>query len=439
MAQVVVTVETGSIAEELGIRPGDQLVSINGERVIDFIDYQALSANEEIDLVMLRDGKQIEYSLEKDDWEPLGMTFETDMMSGIRNCANKCIFCFVDQLPPNVRPTMRVKDDDWRMSLMMGNYVTLTNVGDNELNRIIRRGASPLYISVHATDPELRCYLLGNPRAGNIMDQLKKLADAGIQFHTQAVLCPGINDGEYLEQTIADIASLYPAALSLALVPVGLTGHRTGLENLRTYRYYEAQDVLDIAEKWRKKLRKEIGTNFVFPSDEFYLQAKRAVPSDSSYEGYEQIDNGIGLIRLFRTEFEDAYAELPEKLRREKPAKHELAIVTGVSAAPSMRDIVENFPVAGVHCTVYPLKNHFFGETVTVAGLLTGGDLVDQLKDVQCDAFLIPEVMLRDGEDTFLDDMTLPQVEKALGKKFIVTGRRGDEFLNVLVDFASQK
>lgn len=439
MAQVVVTVEKDSIAEELGILPGDQLVSINGERVIDFIDYQALSANEEIDLVMLRDGRQIEYSLEKDDWEPLGMTFETEMMSGIRNCANKCIFCFVDQLPANVRETMRVKDDDWRMSLMMGNYVTLTNVSDNELDRIIRRGASPLYISVHATDPELRCHLLGNPKAGNIMDQLQKLADAGIQFHTQAVLCPGINDGEHLEQTIADIASLYPAAQSLALVPVGLTGHREGLHELRPYRYYEAQDVLDIAEKWRKKLRKEIGTNFVFPSDEFYLQAKRSVPSDSSYEGYEQIDNGIGLVRLFRTEFEDAYAELPEKLRREKPAKHELAIVTGVSAAPSMRDIVENFPVAGVHCTVYPLKNTFFGDTVTVAGLLTGGDLMEQLKDVRCDAFLIPEVMLRDGDDTFLDSTTLPQVEKALGKKIIVAGRRGDEFLSVLTDFANQK
>ena len=439
MAQRVVSVEQDSIAEELGILPGDELVSINGEPVIDFIDYQALSANEEIDLVMQRAGKQIEYSLEKDDWEPLGLVFESDMMSNIRNCANKCIFCFVDQLPEGVRETMKVKDDDWRMSLMMGNYVTLTNVGERELERIIKRGASPLYISVHATDPELRAHLLGNKNAGNIMDQLKKLAEGGIQFHTQAVLCPGINDGEQLERTIEDIASLYPAAQSLALVPVGLTGHRDGLAELRPYRPHEAQAVLDIADAWRKELRNIFGTNFVFPSDEFYLQAKREVPSDASYEGYEQIDNGIGLIRLFRTEFEDAYAELPEKLRREKPAKHELAIVTGMSAASTMRNIVESYPIAGVHCTVYPLKNNFFGETVTVAGLLTGRDLIEQLKGVQCDAFLIPEVMLRDGEDTFLDDTTLPQVEEALGRKFIVTGRRGGEFLQVLTDFANRK
>ena len=439
MAQIVITVEQDSIAEELGIRPGDELVSINGERVVDFIDYQALSANEEIDLVMRRDGKTIEYSLEKDDWEPLGMTFESEMMSGIRNCANKCIFCFVDQLPENVRESMRVKDDDWRMSLMMGNYVTLTNVSDPELDRIIRRGASPLYISVHATDPDLRCRLLGNPKAGNIMQQLKKLADAGIQFHTQAVLCPGINDGEALEQMIEDIASLYPAARSLALVPVGLTGHREGLTELHTYRPHEAQAVLDIADAWRKELRNMFGTNFVFPSDEFYLQAKRPVPSDSSYEGYEQIDDGVGLIRLFRTEFEDAYAELPEKLRREKSAKHELAIACGISAAPSLKDIVVSYPVSGVHCTVYPLKNNFFGETVTVSGLLTGGDLIQQLKGVECDAVLIPEVMLRDGEDTFLDDTTVQDVENALGKRLIVVGRRGDEFLSVLTDFANQK
>lgn len=439
MAQRVVSVEQDSIAEELGILPGDELVSINGERVIDFIDYQALSANEEIDLVMLRGGEQIEYSLEKDDWEPLGMVFENDMMSGIRNCANKCIFCFVDQLPAGVRETMRVKDDDWRMSLMMGNYVTLTNVGDKELDRIIKRGASPLYISVHATDPELRCHLLGNPKAGNIMDQLKKLADAGIQFHTQAVLCPGINDGEQLERTIEDIASLYPAAQSLALVPVGLTEHREGLENLRPYRPHEAQAVLDIADAWRKELRNMFGTNFVFPSDEFYLQAKREVPSDASYEGYEQIDNGIGLIRLFRTEFEDAYADLPDKLRKEKPVKHELAIACGTSIGRELRDLTESHPIAGVHCTVYPLKNTFFGETVTVSGLLTGGDLITQLKGIECEAILIPEVMLRDGEDTFLDDSTVSDVEKALGKRIVVVGRRGDEFVQALTDFANSK
>ena len=439
MAQRVIAVEEGSIAEELGILPGDEMLSINGERVLDFIDYQALSANEQIDLVMRRAGEEIEFSFEKDDWEPLGMTFDSEMMSGIRMCANQCLFCFVDQLPEHVRPSMRVKDDDWRMSLMMGNYVTLTNVGDRELERIIRRGASPLYISVHATDPELRAHLLGTERGALLMDQLKKLAAGGIQFHTQAVLCPNLNDGEQLERTISEIAALYPAALSLALVPVGLTTHREGLCPLRTYRPQEAQAVLEIADRWRKKLRREIGTNFVFPSDEFYLQAKRDVPSDSAYEGYEQIDNGVGLVRALLTEFDEAYVELEPKWKKSVPARHELAIACGVSIAPVLRDLVENHPVTGVHVSVVPLVNHFFGETVTVSGLLTGGDLVDQMRSVSCERILITEVMLRDGEDTFLDDMTLSDAERALNRPITVVGRRGEDLLNALLSVAKGK
>ncbi len=429
MPHTIIAVEPGSIAEQLELRAGDRLVSINGRQVIDWIDYQAFTSEESITLVVERDGEETEYSLEKDDWEPLGLTFDSQLMSGVRECVNKCIFCFVDQLPACARESLRVKDDDWRLSLMMGNFVTLTNVSESELRRIVERHASPLYISVHTTDMKLRAYMLGTERGALLMKQLNRLKEGDIQFHAQAVLCPGINDGPQMEKTIADLAALYPACQSLALVPVGLTDHREGLCGLRKYTRDEARAVLDAAEKWQKKLLKKYGTNFVFPADEFYLAAKRPVPPDEFYEDYAQIENGIGMMRLLETELEEAWEEAD--LESARPGR--LIVVTGVSVAPFMKSLMKRFRIPGVEVEVVPIENGFFGPSVTVTGLLTGSDLIRGLAGRSADRVLITECMLRDQEDVFLDDMTLDEVQEKVGIPFVKVGRRGDELLDAMM------
>ncbi len=432
MAQEIRGVEPGSIADQLGIRPGDRLVSINGEPVFDLIDYQALCAEEQIDLSIRRDGESLEFAFEKDEYEALGLEFADAMMSGIRNCCNECVFCFVDQLPRNVRESMRVKDDDWRTSLMMGSFVTLTNVGPKEIQRIIRRNASPLYISAHATDDALRAELLGTARGMGLMNQLRALSQGGIEFHLQAVLCPGLNDGAALRQTIGDLAGLMPSALSLALVPVGLTGHRDGLPGLKPYDRDSAEAVLQIADEWRKALLKRHGTRFVFPADELYLLAGRAFPLDEAYEGYLQIDNGVGLCRLLETEFDEAYlawrgGAAPVKGNRQ------VAIACGVSVAPFMKALLDNHPIPGVEITVHCVENRFFGPTVTVSGLITGSDLIRGMEGVQADRILITECMLRDGEEVFLDDVTLAQARAEIGVPITPVGRSGEDLLHAII------
>lgn len=433
MAQTIVSVDAGSPAARAGIRAGDELLRINGECVVDLLDYEALCAEARLRLALRREGKTWERTVEKDEYESLGLNFATPLMSGMRLCCNKCMFCFVDQLPQNARPSLRLKDDDWRMSLMMGNYVTLTNVSDRELERIVRRHASPLYISVHAMEPLLRSSILGTPRAMRLPEQLKTLAEGGIEFHAQAVLCPGFNDGEALEYTISRLAALHPAARSLALVPVGLTDHREGLCTLHKYTPEEARAVLDIADRWREKLLRELGTRFVFPSDEFYLAAGRPLPEDGEYEDYEQIDDGVGMLRLLQTEFDEAYRELPEAMKRPGGAV-KLTIACGVSAAPFLREMLAARPVTGVSTAVRPVENRFFGPSVTVSGLLTGGDLLRELQNEECAAVLVTVCMLRDGDNVFLDDMTLEEVSRALKKPVIPVGRRGDELLSAILE-----
>ena len=433
MAQRIVSVDGGSLAQAAGIRAGDELLRVNGETVVDLLDYEALCADARVRLRVRRGGEETEYDVEKDEYEPLGLNFETPLMSGMRLCCNKCLFCFVDQLPQNARPSLRLKDDDWRMSLMMGNYVTLTNVSDHELDRIIRRHASPLYISVHAMEPGLRSRILGTPRGARLPEQLKRLAGGGIEFHAQAVLCPGLNDGEALADTIEKLAAMHPAARSLALVPVGLTDCREGLHPLHKYTPEEARGVLDIAERWRERLLKKLGTRFVFPSDEFYLAAGRPLPEDGEYEDYEQIDDGVGMLRLLETEFSEAYADLPEERKQPGGGKTLLA-ACGVSAAPFLRQMFAAHPLTGLTVDVRALENGFFGPSVTVSGLLTGGDLVRGLLGAEGAAVLISACMLRDGETVFLDDMTLEEVSRALKKPVIPVGRRGDEVLSAILE-----
>jgi putative radical SAM enzyme (TIGR03279 family) len=419
-------VEPGSLAARLGLKAGDRLVKIDGQSVIDLIDYQALCCTSKLRLTTERGGKQTEFSIEKDDYEPLGLEFDGQLMSGVRSCCNQCVFCFVDQLPQNSRPTLHVKDDDWRLSLMMGNFVTLTNVGPRELDRIIARRASPMYISVHATDPELRARMLGTPRGAGILQQLDKLARGGIRFHLQAVLCPGYNDGEALDRTISDLAALRPAALSLALVPVGLTSHRLGLTDLKPFDAASAARVLDQVDSWRARLV-ESGSGFVQAADEFYILAGRPFPDEEAYEDYPQIENGVGMCRLLEREFDEAYHL--DKLTA-RPAR--IVIACGVSVQPFLEKLIREHPLPGVEIRVVPLANGFFGKTVTVSGLLTGGDLIRGLQNIQADRVLITECMLREGDEVFLDGMALHEVSEALGLDILPVGRRGDQLLDAL-------
>ncbi len=433
MAQKILSVERGSPAQRAGLLAGDEILRIGGETIIDFLDYQALTAEGRLRMDMRRNGRERVVYVRKEEYEPLGLNFEKPMMSGMRMCCNHCLFCFVDQLPAHVRPSMRLKDDDWRMSLMLGNYVTLTNVSDREIERIIRRHASPLYISVHAVDPELRARVLGQSRGARLMDQLRRLSEGGIEFHTQAVLCPGINDGPALEQTILRLAEI-PGTLSLALVPVGLTGHREGLHPLRPYMPQEAQSVIDTANHYREKLLKERGTRFVFPADEFYLIAGMDLPGDEEYEGYAQIDDGVGLLRLLETEFDEAWRGLEAQQRRSDGEKKRVLIGCGISAAPFLRRLLEEHPLTGVQARVIGVENRFFGSTVTVSGLVTGGDLCRCLQAEEGERILITGCMLRSEGDRFLDDMTLEEVQARLGRRVVPVGRSGEDLLQALLD-----
>jgi len=441
MKHRITQIDRGSIAQELGIKPGDLLTAMNGEIVRDLIDYQALSAQSKMSLTIERGGETIDFSFEKDEYEPLGLNFAENLMSGVRCCANRCVFCFEDQNPPGVRPTLSSRDDDWRLSLMTGSFVTLTNVPDMELERIIRRHASPLYISVHATDPDLRAKLMGNEKAGRIMEQLKRLADGGIRFHAQAVVCPGLNDGEQLEKTIHDIAALSPAALSLAIVPVGITCHREGRFPLRLFTREEARRTIEICHRWRAICRQHFGTAFVHPADELYLIAGMELPEDGEYEGYEQIENGVGMLRLMETEYAAAYDDAKEydELPKERADKARVCIATGMAAADFMRSMLEKRPVPGVSVRVQAVENRFFGHTVNVAGLLTGRDLLDEetgIANAPEEEIWITECMLREGEEIMLDDMTVEQLSERLGKRIRIIRRGGENIFDALCDAA---
>ena len=409
--QRIVRVEDGSIAQEMGIRPGDVLRAINHKIVLDLIDYQAFVCSRHMVLDLEREGEGYRLDFLKDPYRPLGLGFEQMLMSPQRDCVNRCLFCFVDQLPTSARSTLRVKDDDWRMSLMMGNFVTLTNVSDGELERIIQRRCAPLYISVHATDPQLRAKLLGQRRGAKIMEQLNALAAAGLTFHTQAVICPGLNDGDTLKRTMEELYALYPAAQSLALVPVGLTGHREGLYPLTPFDQAGAARLLDQAEAMRSRCLAETGDPFVYPADELYLLAGRDFPPDAAYGDYPQIENGVGLCRLLDTQYKEAWALAD--FSRARPGR--VAIACGTSAAPFLDGMLKEKPVPGVTTVIYPVWNDFFGPSVTVSGLITGGDLMRAMKGVACDRLLISQAMLREGESVFLDNTTLAEVEAALG------------------------
>jgi len=370
------------------------------------------------------------YEIEKYDYEHLGLKFENDLLT-MRSCANKCIFCFVDQLPPNMRKTLYVKDDDWRMSVLFGNYVTLTNVSEREIQRIIDQHISPLYISVHATDVELRRHMLGNPKAQDIMAILRRFAEAEIYFHTQIVLCPEINDGFYLRQTFEDLFTLYPYCQSLAVVPVGLTYHRKKLHKLKKFNSSDAKHIVEEITKWQESCLEFKGSRFIYPSDEFYVQAKLPIPNASEYEDFMQIENGVGMLAKFKQEVLDYIPNMPPWIPDRK-----VSIATGVSSADFMKEMVdilnEHFPNLTVN--IFPITNFFFGESVTVTGLLTGRDIAVQLdgKDVGSEIFIC-NTMLRGENGKFLDDLSVNDVENWINKKITPIDNLGSAFVQALL------
>ena len=432
MAVRIQSVTPASPAHKAGIRPDELIVSINGEPVLDEIDYQALSADRDLLLVVADPSSQRELRIRKGEWEPLGLCLDETRSMKPRHCCNRCLFCFVDQLPQGMRSTLYVKDDDWRHSLMMGNYVTLTNVSEEEFRRILRRKASPLYISVHATDPDVRCAMLRNPKAGNLMERLTLLKEHGLEFHCQIVLCPGINDGPVLRRSLEDLSSLFPAARSVAIVPVGLTVHRAGLTELKRFDAASASAFLDMIHACQERFLRDLGTRFVFPSDEFYCICHRPLPSDPEYEGYPQIENGVGMLRLLDQECRDAAEDLLPGRKPSSADKKTVLIPTGVSAHPFISDLVARYAPETADVRVIAVKNHFFGETITVTGLIVGQDLIRALRGIDCDEILLCDTMLRENTDRFLDDMTLEDVRKTLAHPVRVIPNNGEALIRAL-------
>lgn len=409
--KLITMVECDSPASKRGVCAGDVLLSCNGEPVLDLIDYEKLTAERNLTLLLLRDGQPYTLHVRKEEYEPLGLCFETSLMSRMQTCRNHCIFCFIDQMPKGVRTSLQVKDDDWRMSFIMGNYVTLTNVDDEEFTRILKRRVSPLFVSVHATDPEVRSRMMRNPTAGCLMDRLSALKQEGLRFHAQIVLCKGINDGEILNKTLLELASLSPALASVAVVPVGVTKYREGLYPLETFDSESSRLVIAQVTELQERFLQQYGSRLVFLSDEWYLNADLPIPDDACYEAYDQIENGVGLLRQFERAF-------TEGLKGYEPLLYPktVSIAGGVAAAPFFATVYAPLRLFQIDLEMFPIPNRYFGGNVHVAGLVTGQDLVNELRGkLMTEELLIPHNMLREQEDIFLDGMTVQEAEQALG------------------------
>lgn len=412
---VIISVEKGSIAEEIGIEPGDVLISINDKEIKDVFDYRYMINDDYLEMVLAdSDGEEYIAEVEKDYDEDIGIVFESGLMDDARSCRNKCIFCFIDQLPKGMRETLYFKDDDTRLSFLQGNYVTLTNMKESDIDRIIYYHLSPINISVHTTNPELRKMMLHNNKAGNIMERMKKLAAAGIELHLQVVLCKNVNDGKELDRTIGDVVKLFPQAESMSIVPVGLTKYREGLYEQEPFTKEDAEKVLDQIEGWQKKNLEKYGSRIIYAADEFYLKAEREIPQPENYEDFPQFENGVGMLSLFKSEFYDMLPDIKERTDR----KRTVSVATGVAAYGLIKEVCDKISEKCENTTinVYCIKNNFFGEMITVAGLLTGHDIIDQLRDKELGEYLVlPDTLLRNGETVLLDDIYLEDIEKALG------------------------
>lgn len=429
----IIRVAEGSLAEELGLVPGDKVVSINGTKLRDIIDLSFAFAEEEIDLLIEHaDGEQEMISFDKDIDEELGAEFASAVFDGIRRCANNCYFCFVNMVAPHMRSSLHIKDDDYRLSFLYGNFVTLTNMVEADFRRIEQLHLSPLYVSVQCMNPELRAKMLRCKRAALISEQLDRLEAAGADYHTQVVLCAGLNDGPELERTIRELVARRPHVLSLAIVPVGITKFRTDPYPLRQFDAAGAAAVIDEAERWQARLRAETGRTFLYLGDEFYFLAGREVPPEEYYDGFPQLDNGIGLTRSFLKDFAETESG---GAGYEEPVY--LDVVTGTSVAPVLERLAQSVQLSNLHVRIVPVPNEYFGTTVNVSGLLTGGDITRTLKALpgKRTGILIPEPALRAGEDIFLDDMTLGELRAQFPEARIEPVQNGVDYKRALTDW----
>ncbi len=428
----VLALEPDSPAARAGVQLGDVITHVNGQPVLDIVDFAFLSAGEQVALDMLRnDAEPLHFEITKGYDEDLGIEFGDDLFDRVHICKNKCVFCFLYQQPKGLRPSLYIKDDDYRLSFLHGNYLTLTNMGEAEFQRVIDQKLSPLFVSIHATDPEVRGRMLGRKGPEPILPRLEMLADAKIQVHGQVVLCPGYNDGAQLEQTVRELAELHPEArgtyggvLSVAVVPVGLTQFRDRLAALTTCSPEFSRSVVEASEAWRTRFRKRLDTNFVFLSDEFYLAAGMEVPTARQYEGFPQLEDGVGMVRLFQDDVKKVARKLPARL----PAPRTATLVTGELAAPFLNNLADTFnQVENLNVNVCAVHNNFFEGNISIAGLLTGHDVAEALHkmgDALGERVVLPSIMLRDPDrDIFLDDMTLSEFEATIDRKVHVVER----------------
>ncbi len=461
---IIYKVAPGSIAEELELEPGDKLLSVNGNEISDVFDYHYFT-NEEYLVVNVekKNGEEWELEIQKEFQEDLGLEFENGMMDDYKSCHNKCIFCFIDQMPEGMRDTLYFKDDDSRLSFLQGNYVTLTNMKERDIARIIEYHLGPINISIHTTNPDLRCRMLNNRFAGESLENMRRLYEAGIPMNGQIVLCKGVNDGKELFRSLGDLTEYLPHMESVSVVPVGLSRFREGLYPLEPFTREDAREVLKIIHAWQERCMKEHGTHFVHASDEWYLLAEQPLPKEESYDGYPQLENGVGMLRLLETEFMEALKEAEtdygskalkeaevdydskakgeegmgaDGLLGHKVGQKKLSIATGLLAAPYMEELVKRFCRQFPERTVciYPIENHFFGERITVSGLLTGQDILEQLRGKPLgERLLLPCNLLRREEQDFLDDMTLAELESTLQVPITIVESNGRHLLESLL------
>lgn len=426
---VVAAVYENSIAEEMEITQGDRVLAVDGQSLNDIIDFQYHTAEDEFTLLIEKeDGELWEIEIERSPGEALGLEVQAVSSQGLKLCKNNCVFCFVAQMPEGLRASLYDKDDDYRLSLTQGSFITLSNLDEEEFERILRYHLSPLYISVHAWDAETRVRLMKNPRAGDLAGRMKQLADAGIHIHSQIVLVPGYNDGEVLAQTVRELGNLYPSVQSIAVVPVGLTKYREKLPDLRSFTAVEANEILDQGHTWQKDFFKKTGRNLVYFSDEFYAVAGMDFPNVQSYDEFPQLENGVGMASKFRHEFKSVLKEMPDSIPERK-----VHIITGTSARPFFERLIQELErIRGLSLEVHIIENEFFGPKVTVAGLLTAQDIARQIKDLQGEVFLIPRVMLKADEEIFLDDRSVEWLADQIHGIPLVVENHGASFLEAV-------